>query len=266
MQQSVKGLPSLIVLAVGLLWPSVLIAESTPQPVTLNVAVAANFAKPLAKLARDYEIKSGNTIRITVGSSGALFAQIVHGAPFDVFLSADTERPRRLESAGIAIDGSRFTYAIGNLVLWSRDPGFAGSDCKNSLERLQISRLAIANPVTAPYGAASRQALEKLGIWTEARSRLVVGENISQALQFTASGAANLGLVAAAQVKNPNLPAASCLWPIPNDLHSPIEQQAVRLHTGANTQLVAKFTAFLRSDVASAIILRHGYSLPPTVR
>ena len=233
---------------------------------TITVAVASNFRTTLQEIAEQYEALKGHAVRISAASSGKLYAQISNGAPFDVFLSADTERPRRLESAGIAIDGSRFTYAIGKLVLWSRDPGFAGSDCKNSLERLQISRLAIANPVTAPYGTASRQALEKLGIWTEARSRLVVGENISQALQFTASGAANLGLVAAAQVKNPNLPAASCLWPIPNDLHSPIEQQAVRLHTGANTQLVVKFTAFLRSDIASAIILRHGYSLPPTVR
>lgn len=233
---------------------------------TITVAVASNFHTTLLEIAEQYEVLNGHSVRISAASSGKLYAQISNGAPFDVFLSADTERPRRLESTGIAIDGSRFTYAIGNLVLWSRDPAFAGNDCKNSLERLQISRLAIANPVTAPYGIASRQMLENLGIWTEARSRLVIGENISQALHFAASGAATLGLVAAAQVKNPSLPATSCLWPVPNDLHSPIEQQAVRLRTGTNAQLVAKFIAFLRSDVASTIILRHGYGLPPTVR
>ena len=233
---------------------------------TITVAVASNFRTTLLEIAEQYEVLNGHAVRISAASSGKLYAQISNGAPFDVFLSADAERPRRLESAGIAIDGSRFTYAIGNLVLWSRDPAFAGKDCKNSLEKLQVSRLAIANPVTAPYGTASRQTLENLGIWTEAQSRLVIGENISQALQFTASGAATLGLVAATQIKNPNLPATSCLWPVPNYLHSPIEQQAVRLRTGANARLVAKFTAFLRSDAASATILRHGYSLPPTVR
>ena len=233
---------------------------------TITVAVASNFHTTLLEIAEQYEALSGHAVRISAASSGKLYAQISNGAPFDVFLSADTERPRRLESAGFAIDGSRFTYAIGNLVLWSRDPALAGDDCKDRLERLQISRLAIANPVTAPYGTASRQALENLGIWTEVRSRLVVGENISQALQFAASGGATLGLVAAAQVKNPRLPATSCLWPVPGDLHSPIEQQAVRLRTGADARLVAEFTAFLRSDVTRAIILHHGYSLPTTVR
>ena len=233
---------------------------------TITVAVASNFHTTLQEIAEQYEAESGHVVRISSASSGKLYAQISNGAPFDVFLSADSERPRRLESEGSAIDGSRFTYAIGKLVLWSRDPALAASDCEDRLKTLEFSRLAIANPVTAPYGTASREVLENLGVWTEARDRLVVGENITQALQFVASGGATFGLIAAAQIMDPRLPATSCLWLVPDDLHRPIEQQAVRLRSRADGAPVAEFIEFLRSEVTRAIILRHGYSLPTTVR
>jgi len=229
---------------------------------TVTVAVASNFNSTLRAIVKIYAQESGHDIRISAASSGKLYAQIINGAPFDVLLSADAARPRRLEESGIAVNGSRFTYAIGRLVLWSGDSDLVADDCRSRLETLAFTRLAIANPETAPYGAAARQTLERLGVWQQANKRLVIGENISQALQFTVSGGATMGLVAGASVIDPRLPPAACTWQVPAELHQPIEQQAVLLRQAAGSEAASQFISFLRSDGARTLIEQHGYSVP----
>jgi molybdate transport system substrate-binding protein len=195
---------------------------------------------------------------LSTASTGKLFAQIVNGAPFDVLLAADSDRPQRLESSGAGVAGTRFTYAIGELVLWSRRV----SDCRGNLERAGMGRIAIANPDTAPYGSAAREFLESSGLWERVESRLVIGENIAQALQFAATGNAELGFIARAQLGVPVLPEATCAWPVPTGTHAPIEQQALLLAHAASNPGARTFLEFLRGEAARAIIRRHGYRLP----
>ena len=255
MQQSVKGMLSRIVLAVGLLWSSVLIAESTPQPVTLNVAVAANFAKPLAELARDYETKSGNTVRITVGSSGALFAQIVHGAPFDVFLSADAKRPDALVEQGLAHAEDAVIYAQGRLAV-------AGAN-ENGLNALRdatdATRIAIADPRLAPYGSAAQQALTAMGLWSQLSANLIRGSNIQQTLQFWQTGNVQLAIVAASQCIAYQL---NCTL-IDAGLHQPIIQKLVVVSRSAQVSAAREFASFMVSDDVQQQLTALGY-LPLT--
>lgn len=197
-------------------------------------------------------------MRITTASTGKLYAQIVNGAPFDVLLSADADRPRRLEISGAGVTGTRFTYAFGTLVLWSRQ----AEDCRAALRSGDGGRIAIANPDTAPYGAAARSYLRQAGLWDALRERLVIGENISQTLQFAASGNARLAFIARSQLQAPSLPPASCSWPLPENQHDPVEQQAILLRRGAVSKGARAFIEFLRNDAGRAIILRHGYRLP----
>jgi molybdate transport system substrate-binding protein len=182
----------------------------------------------------------------------------MNGAPFDLLLAADAERPRRLEAAGLGVAGTRFTYARGMLVLWSRK----AQDCRAALRNEAAGRVAIANPETAPYGAAARSYLQQAGLWDAVRDRLVIGENIAQTLQFAASGNAELGFIARSQLQAPSLPPASCSWPVPDSMHDPIDQQAILLRRGAASAGAKAFLEFLRSDAGRAIILRDGYTLP----
>ena len=234
--------------------------NANAEPVT--IAVASNFSRAIQDIVASFEAESGQIVQIATASTGKLYAQISNGAPFDVFLSADVERPRLLEAAGRSVDGSRFTYAIGQLVLWSRDPALAGTDCRSRLNDLGASRLAIANPDTAPYGVAAREILTGLGLWGRVEAQLVRGENIAQALQFVASGNASLGLITRAQATDARLPPATCSWPVPPKLHSPIRQQAILLKRAAGNESAAAFLEFLRSPMARAIVARHGYVLP----
>lgn len=197
-------------------------------------------------------------MRITTASTGKLYAQIVNGAPFDVLLSADAERPLRLETSGAGIAGTRFTYAFGALVLWSRQV----DDCRAALQNEDGGLVAIANPDTAPYGAAARSYLRQAGLWDALRERLVIGENISQALQFAASGNAELAFIARSQLQAPSLPASSCSWPLPDTAHDTVDQQAILLRRAAASEGAKAFLEFLRGDAGRAIILRHGYRLP----
>lgn len=224
----------------------------------VTVAVASNFGSTAREIAAAFEQASDYEVRITTASTGKLYAQIVNGAPFDLLLAADAERPRRLEAGGDGIPGSRFTYAVGALVLWSRQV----DDCRAALQRQDAGRVAIANPDTAPYGAAARAYLQRAGLWEPLRRRLVIGENIAQTLQFAASGNAQLGFIARSQLQAPSLPAASCSWPVPEETHAPIVQQAIRLRRGAGSEGARAFADFLRGDAGRAIILRHGYRLP----
>jgi molybdate transport system substrate-binding protein len=224
----------------------------------VTVAVASNFGATAREIAARFEQDSDYEIRITTASTGKLYAQVINGAPFDVLLAADAERPRRLEAAGVGVAGTRFTYARGMLVLWSR----TADDCHSALRNEDAGRISIANPDTAPYGAAARSYLQQAGLWDAVRERLVIGENIAQALQFAASGNAGLGFIARSQLQAPSLPPASCSWPVPESMHDPIDQQAILLRRGAASEGANAFFEFLRSDAGRAIILRHGYGLP----
>lgn len=224
---------------------------------TIDVAVASNFAAPAAELAQRFENATGHGVRLSTASTGVLFAQVMHGAPFSVLLAADAERPRRLEEAGAG--SGRFTYAIGRLVLWSADPALADTNCRDQLDNLESMRLAIANPLTAPYGVAARQFLMRIDAWDAAADNLVYGENVAQAFQFTATRNASLGLVAASQAQSRSAPAAACEWPVPASMHDPIEQQAILLQ---DSEAARAFGAFLAGDDGRAIIRAHGYEVP----
>lgn len=225
----------------------------------LTLAVASNFRVPAETIAARFTAATGHEVRVSSASTGKLYAQIVNGAPFDVLLAADSERPRLLEEAGLGVAGSRTTYAVGRLVLWSRDPANAGTDCYGQLADLGDRRLAIANPATAPYGIAARQFLQNSGNWQRVSARLVYGENIAQALHFAASGNASLGLIAASQALDARLPDATCSWTVPTDLYPAIEQQAIAIDNG--NAVAMQFMAFLVSPVAQAVIVESGYGV-----
>lgn len=234
-------------------------AAAAAEPLT--IAVASNFARPAAAIAGGFEKQTGQPVRVTAGSTGQLYAQIMHGAPFDVFLAADVERPRLLGESGRGIAETRFSYAAGALVLWSRDPELAGIGCRAALDALGDKRLAIANPDTAPYGAAARQFLKATGLWDKVSARLVYGENIAQVLHFVVSGNASLGLIAASEAVDPRLPAPTCRWDVPQTAHEPIVQQAILLRPAVSGAM--DFMDFLHGPVAREIIRSYGYTLPP---
>jgi molybdate transport system substrate-binding protein len=226
----------------------------------IHIAVAANFLGTLEQLAPRFRQVSGHTLKISSGASGQFYAQIKNGAPFDVFLSADNERPKQLADEGLAIPTSRFTYAIGKLVLWS--PKNAVVDDRGAvLIAGQYRFVAVANPRTAPYGAAAQAVLRKLGLWEKlnADKRVVVGENIGQTFQFVATGNAELGFVALSQVlKDGKLTGSS--WQPPESMYPRIEQDAVVLKSTSKLSAANAFLAWLRTDAtARSIIEAAGY-------
>ena len=224
----------------------------------IHIAVASNFSATMRLLAERFEAQSDHRVILLPGSTGKHFAQIVNGAPFDAFFAADVKRPERLEAEGRIIPGSRFSYAIGKLVLWSPDPELVDGDGA-VLESGSFRRFAIANPRLAPYGRAAQQFLESRGIWESLQPRLVRGENIGQAFQFVASGNAELGLVALSQLMQSGREPAGSRWQVPEKLHAPIEQQAVLLSDSA---AAADFMRFAKSEPARAIIRDSGYGIP----
>ncbi len=249
-----------------LLAASMFVSVTAIQPLLaanepVAVAVASNFASTGQALATAFEQQSGTPVQISLASTGKLYAQITNGALFDVFLAADAKRPKLLEASNHAAPNSRFTYAIGSLVLWSRDPELADADCRAKLSNLGNKRLAIANPEIAPYGAAAQQVLMNIDAWASAKPRLVIGENIAQTLLFVATGNASLGFISSTQALDERLPASTCSWDVPETLHQPIAQQAILLNRGNNPAAKA-FLEFLQSPAGLAIIERHGYTLP----
>lgn len=224
----------------------------------VTVAVASNFIRSAAELAERFETETGVTVRLSTGSTGKLYAQIINGAPFDVFLAADAERPARLEQSGHVVTGARFTYAQGALVLWSR----SASDCRAVLSDKHSGRIALANPETAPYGRAAVEYLSGAGYWDSVSVRAVYGENINQTLQFVATGNAVLGLIAKSQMGAPQLPRPACAWEVPSASYSKLEQQAVLLVRAAENDSALRFYEFLGSDTAQEIIERQGYEVP----
>jgi len=222
------------------------------------VAVAANFAAPVKPIAEAFERATGHRAVIAVGSTGRFYAQVRNGAPFQVLLSADQETPERLEREGFAVAGTRFTYAVGRLVLWSATPGRVDAQGE-VLRRGDFERLAIADPRLAPYGAAAVQAMQRLGAWKAMQPKLVQGESIAQAHQFVATGNAPLGFVALSQVALPGGGLKGSGWIVPASLHDPLRQDAVLLHPGRGNPAAAAFLDFLRSEPARAIVRAHGY-------
>jgi molybdate transport system substrate-binding protein len=227
--------------------------------------VAANFRQAAGQLCDAYFAGRAGRCVITAGASGLLYAKIVQGAPFDVFLSADASRPSALESGGYAVRGSRFTYAVGRLVLW-RPGREAGADLGSALADPDLRTLAIANPATAPYGAAALETLQRLGIDAKARYRIVQGESIAQAFQFVASGAAEAGFVSASQViefaRSSGRSLDAEVIVVDASWHAPIEQQAVLLAGASSMPEARSFLAYLRTPAARRIIEAAGYSSP----
>ncbi|WP_242634414.1 molybdate ABC transporter substrate-binding protein [Marinobacter salicampi] len=226
------------------------------------VAVASNFSATAEALAQRFEAQTGHTITFSFGSTGKLYAQIAHGAPFDAFLAADEERPARAEAEGHALPGSRFTYAEGKLVLWSPVAG-RFEEGEAWLMQQDFRRLAIANPKTAPYGRAARDLLEQLGIIDQVQKRLVRGESIAQAFQFAATRNTDAGLVALAQLSDEDTQNGS-YWPVPEHYYEPIYQQAVLLMRGQDNEAARDWLEFLQQPEALELIEQHGYGTVTT--
>lgn len=239
--------------------PALLLA-GTSHAGEVSVAVAANFTGPMQKIAVAFERDTGHKAALSFGSTGRFYAQVKGGAPFQVLLAADAATPARLEQEGLAVPGSRFTYATGRLVLWSATPGLV-DDRGEVLRRPGTGRIAIADPKLAPYGAAAVEAMGKLGVLAALQPRLVQGDSIAQAWQFVSTGNAPFGFVALSQVMADGRIAKGSAWVVPGSLHAPIRQDAVLLAPGRNDPAAAALLAYLRGDRARAIIRAHGYEL-----
>jgi molybdate transport system substrate-binding protein len=229
-----------------------------------TIASASNFRKALEALVPEFEASTGHRITITTGSTGQLYAQIVNGAPYDVFLAADQERPRLLVQQGLGIAGSVFTYAVGRLALWSRDPGRVSEDLLTTLPDSGFRWFALAEPAVAPYGAAARQTLESLGAWEPIAARAVRSQNVAQAFAMIETGNAELGLVALSQALD--YAGAASYVIVPSGLHEPIRQDAVLLGRGADNAAALAFLDWLRSPATAASVERFGYGSVASAR
>ena len=222
-----------------------------------QVAVAANFTEPAKAIAAAFKAETGHTATLSFGSSGQFYTQMAHGAPYEVFLSADAERPEKAEQEGLSVPGTRFTYAVGRLVLYSKTPGLV--DAKGAvLKSDRFAKLAIADPTAAPYGEAAVETMRKLKVYDALAPRIVRGSSITQTYQYVATGNAELGFVALSQVIDE--PGGS-RWLVPAADHAPIQQQAVLLRTGEKNPAARAFMTFLKSPAAVAIIKRYGYEV-----
>jgi len=236
------------------------LAAGSLQAGEVQVAVAANFTGPMQHIAAEFEKDSGHKAVLSFGATGKFYAQIVNGAPFEVFLAADDTTPAKLEKENNAVAGSRFTYAVGKLVLWSATPDFV--DARGEvLKGGNFKHLSIANPKTAPYGAAAIETLQKLNALEALQPKFVQGENISQALQFISTGNAELGFVALSQVFKDGKITSGSAWIVPGNLHEPIHQDAAILAKGKDNPVAGALLAYLKGDKARAIIKSFGYDL-----
>ena len=247
-------------LSCWLLFFTLAVSAGLARAAEVQVAVAANFAAPMKKIAAEFERATGDKAVLSLGSTGNFYAQIKNGAPYQVFLSADAATPRKLEREGLAVAGTGFTYAIGKLVLWSAQPGFidAGGEV---LKKENFRHLAVANPQLAPYGAAALETLRKLGLLATLTPKLVQGQNIAQTYQFVRSGNAELGFVALSQVYEGGKLKSGSAWIVPGDLYRPIRQDAVLLKPGAANPAAEALMRFLKGAQARAVIQDYGYGL-----
>ena len=243
--------------------PGLFLALAAPpgvraQTADVVVAVAANFAETARELAPRFRAGTGHSVRFVIGSTGKLATQILRGAPFDILLAADTVRPDMLEARGLTVPGARLTYATGRIVLFTADPARLPGDDVEALGRADFAHLAIANPALAPYGRAAREALQALGLWAGLQDRLVIGQNVAQALSMAATGNADFAIVARALVMSPRAPRGRW-WSFPAELHAPIRQDAVLLRRAAGNPAARAFMAFLAAPETRAAIRAAGF-------
>lgn len=224
----------------------------------VQVAVAANFTAPMKLIAADFEKHTGHKAILSFGATGKFYAQIRNGAPFDVFLSADEETPKKLAQEGLAVGDSRFTYATGKLALWSAQPGLVDAQGE-VLKKGGFAKLAIAAPKFAPYGAAAVETMTRLGVMAAIDPKLVTGESIGQAFSFVSTGNAELGFVALSQIYEGGKLKSGSLWVVPGKLHASIKQDAVLLTKSKDKQAAMALMAFLKTDKANAVIRAFGY-------
>ncbi|MGQ0564123.1 MAG: molybdate ABC transporter substrate-binding protein [Gemmobacter sp.] len=223
------------------------------------VAVAANYARAVQALAAEFTRDTGHSLQVTTGSTGKLYAQIAEGAPFDVLLSADARTPARIEDEGLGVPGSRFTYAIGRLSLYSADPDLIGTDPRAALEDPRTLFIAIANPDLAPYGLAAEQAMQAMGVWDNLQPKVVMGQNIGQTFALVDTGAAQVGFVATSALQGPGVEPKGSRHDIPQAMYAPIEQDAVLLIPGRDNPAARAFLDYLQGDRAKAIATGFGY-------
>jgi molybdate transport system substrate-binding protein len=223
---------------------------------SVNVAVAANFTDASKEIAAEFKKDTGNDAVLSFGASGQLYTQIKQGAPFQIMLSADQDRPASALKDGIGVEGSTFTYAVGKLVLWSKDPKAVKGE--STLKADKFTKLSICDAKAAPYGAAAVETMQNLKLYDKIQPKLVIGENITQAYQFVASGNAEVGFVALSQVINDK---AGSKWMVPQNLYKPIKQDAVLFKTGADNPAAKAFIAYLKGPKAHKIIEKYGYAL-----
>ena len=229
------------------------------QGAEVSVAVASNFSAPMQKIAAAFAQDTGHQAQLSFGATGKFYAQIANGAPFAVLLAADAATPEKIARAGLGDGATRFTYAIGQLALWSRQPGYVDAGGK-VLASTDWRHIAIANPRLAPYGAAALQTLDKLGLTAQVQPRIVQGENIGQTYQFAASGNAELAFVALSQVSENGQLRAGSAWVVPAHMHEAIRQDAIVLQPGAGQAAASALMDYLKGDKARAIMRAYGYS------
>ena len=235
-----------------------LLGTALAQADEVKVAVAANFTAPMQKVAAEFEKDTGHKAQLAFGSTGKFYAQIRNGAPFEILLAADDTTPEKLEKEGAAVAGSRFTYAIGKLVLWSPKAGFV-DDKGEVLKSGRFAHIALADPKLAPYGLAATETLKALGLAEALQQKIVTGESITQAWQFVASGSAELGFVAYSQIHVDGRLIKGSYWLVPARHYRPIRQDAVVLGKGKGVAAVDALTGFLKSPAATDIIKSYGY-------
>lgn len=225
----------------------------------INIAVAANFTGVMKQLEQQFEAETGHDLLVSYSSTGKLYSQIKHDAPYEIFLSADVKHAQRLIDEKEAVTDSLFVYAVGQLVLWSQQADFVDNEGK-VLKNGQFTHLAIANPKTAPYGTAAQAVLEKLDLWTDLQDKLVQGDSITQTYQFVGTGNAELGFIAMSQYVDSE--KTGSYWIVPQNLYSPIEQAAVLLKKGEQHAAAQAFIHFLHSEAAKVVIEKFGYTVP----
>lgn len=226
----------------------------------VQVAVAANFTAPIQAIAKDFEKDTGHKLVAAFGATGQFYAQIKNGAPFEVFLAADDSTPAKLEQEKEIVEGSRFTYAIGTLALWSAKPGYV-DDKGEVLKKNDFQHLSIANPKAAPYGLAATQVLDKLKLTEATKGKIVEGQNITQAFQFVSTGNAELGFVALSQIYKDGKVENGSAWIVPSSLHDPIRQDAVILKKGKDNPAAKALVEYLKGPKATAVIKSYGYEI-----
>jgi len=237
-----------------------LLCPLTAQAGEVRAAVAANFTVAAQRIVEMFRADTGHHVKLSYGSTGKLYSQIKAGAPFDVLLAADDTTPEKLVREGRGIPASRYTYAIGKLVLWSKKPGFV--DAQGHILQGRFDTLAIANPKLAPYGMAAQETLESLGLWHGVKARIVMGESLSQTLQFADTGNADLAFIALAQTMKDGKPIAGSRWVVPMHLFNPIRQDALLLTQAQNRTAAEAFLKYLKGAKAAAVIKAFGYDLP----